>query len=253
MCPVQRQRFYLSFDQQHVSANMSIIRLLWRIKFCVWTGYIVFLIVRNTTGMNCLKMVRTFYLCVLYDYYGTQTIVLYTALSNSLCIRIPTLSVWGGNRICLLIWINFTVQSGGPLAAEARVRCWVIPCRFLWWTNWHWDRFLSQYFSFPCQYHSTNAAYSFIHLPPTLYNVSLPVLQFPLSVSFHQCSIPFLFTYKLLGSDKRAKTQNFQTNRYSFRNQCPFGRTLFAFSLYNVVALPEGRFAQDTVAQHCSV
>ena len=49
--------------------------------------------------------------------------------------------------------------------------------------------FFSQYFSFPCQYHSTNAPYSFIHLPPTLYNVFLPALQFPLSVSFHQCSI----------------------------------------------------------------
>ena len=49
--------------------------------------------------------------------------------------------------------------------------------------------FFSQYFSFPCQYHSTNAPYSFIHLPPTLCNVFLPVLQFPLSVSFHQCSI----------------------------------------------------------------
>jgi hypothetical protein len=33
----------------------------------------------------------------------------------------------------------------------------------------------------PCQYHSTNVPYSFIHLPPTLYNVFLPVLQFPLS------------------------------------------------------------------------
>ena len=42
---------------------------------------------------------------------------------------------------------------------------------------------------FPCQYHSTIAPYSFIHLPPTLYNVFLPVLQFPLSVSFHHCSI----------------------------------------------------------------
>ena len=31
---------------------------------------------------------------------------------------------------------------------------------------------------FPCQYHSTNAVYTFIHLPPTLYNVSLPALQF---------------------------------------------------------------------------
>jgi len=50
-------------------------------------------------------------------------------------------------------------------------------------------RFFSQYFSFHCQYDSTNAPYSFIHLPPTLYDVFLPVLQFPLSVSFHQCSI----------------------------------------------------------------
>ena len=32
---------------------------------------------------------------------------------------------------------------------------------------------LSQYFCFPpCQYHSTNAPYSFIHLSPTLYNLS---------------------------------------------------------------------------------
>ena len=86
--------------------------------------------------------------------------------------------------------------------------------------------FFSHYFSFHCQYHSTNAPYSFIHsstthavqyfspitsvspvsiippmfhihsfihsfnlLPPSLYNVFLPVLHFPLSVSFHQCSI----------------------------------------------------------------
>jgi branched-subunit amino acid transport protein len=43
--------------------------------------------------------------------------------------------------------------------------------------------FFSQYFSFPCQYHSTIAPYSFIHLPPTLYNVYLPVLQFsPVSI-----------------------------------------------------------------------
>jgi hypothetical protein len=27
----------------------------------------------------------------------------------------------------------------------------------LWWTKWHWDRYFSQHFSFPCQYHSTNA------------------------------------------------------------------------------------------------
>jgi hypothetical protein len=36
---------------------------------------------------------------------------------------------------------------------------------------------------FPCQYHSIIAPYSFIHLPHTLYNVSLPVLQFsPVSI-----------------------------------------------------------------------
>ena len=49
--------------------------------------------------------------------------------------------------------------------------------------------FFSRYFSFPCQYHSTNDPYSFIHLPPTLYSVFLPALQFLLSISFHQCSI----------------------------------------------------------------
>ena len=38
--------------------------------------------------------------------------------------------------------------------------------------------FFSQYFSFPCQYYSTIAPYSSIHLPPTLYNVFLPVLLF---------------------------------------------------------------------------
>ena len=49
--------------------------------------------------------------------------------------------------------------------------------------------FFSQHFSFPCQYHSTIAPYSSIHLLPTLYNVFLPALQSPLSVSFHHSSI----------------------------------------------------------------
>ena len=74
-----------------------------------------------------------------------------------------------------------------PRKVKARVRKQVSPCKI--WTKWHEDRFWSKYFSFTCQYHSTNAPYSFIHLPPTLYNVFLPALQFPLSVSFHQCSI----------------------------------------------------------------
>jgi hypothetical protein len=85
----------------------------------------------------------------------------------------------------------------------------------------HYIMFLSSTSVFPCQYHSTNAPYPFIHLPPTLYNISLPVLQFspviiippmphthsftyhphyvmflsqyfsfPLSASSHQCSTP---------------------------------------------------------------
>ena len=48
--------------------------------------------------------------------------------------------------------------------------------------------FFSQYFNFPCQYHSTNAPHSFVHLPPTLYNVFLPVFQFS-PVSIHNHSI----------------------------------------------------------------
>jgi len=38
--------------------------------------------------------------------------------------------------------------------------------------------FFSHYFNFPCQYHSTNAPQPFIHLLLTLYNVFLPVPQF---------------------------------------------------------------------------
>jgi len=74
----------------------------------------------------------------------------------------------------------------GDQASTPRHQTWN-----LWRTKWHSYTFLSQDFSspLPCQYHSNNVPQVFIHLPPTLYSVSLPVLQFPLSVSFHQCSI----------------------------------------------------------------
>ena len=42
---------------------------------------------------------------------------------------------------------------------------------------------------FPCQYHSTIAPYSFIHLPPTMYNVFLPALQF--SPVYHSTIVPY--------------------------------------------------------------
>jgi hypothetical protein len=49
--------------------------------------------------------------------------------------------------------------SRRPPTAEARARSWGQSMWDLWWTKWHWDRFLPEYFGFP------------------------------LSVSFHRCSI----------------------------------------------------------------
>ena len=94
------------------------------------------------------------------------------------------------------------------------------PSGDLLWTQRHRERGFSRFFGFPCYYQSTIAPYSFIHLPPTMYTVFLPVLRFspvstippllhthsfiyhphyitffsqyfsfPLSVSFHHCSI----------------------------------------------------------------
>ena len=55
------------------------------------------------------------------------------------------------------------------------------------WDTWssklHWSGLCPVTSVFPCQYHSTIAPYSFIELPSTLYNISLPVLQFsPVSI-----------------------------------------------------------------------
>jgi hypothetical protein len=46
------------------------------------------------------------------------------------------------------------VASRRLLTAEARVQSmWD-----LWWTKWHWDRFLAEFFGFPLSiYHSTVA------------------------------------------------------------------------------------------------
>ena len=84
--------------------------------------------------------------------------------------------------------------------------------------------FFSQHFSFPCQYHSTNTPYSFIHLPPTLYNVFLPVLQFPLSVSFHQYPIQIhlpLTLYSLGNALFRTKPATLGDTMDSVRHTVP--------------------------------
>jgi hypothetical protein len=114
----------------------------------------------------------------------------------------------------------FQVVCRQPLTAEVWVRSRAGPCRICGGRSGTGTSFSPSISVLPCQYHSTNAPYSFIHLPPTLYNVFLPVLQFspvsiippmlhthsfiyhrrcimyfsqyfsfPLSVSFHQCSI----------------------------------------------------------------
>ena len=81
-----------------------------------------------------------------------------------------------------------TIKSFKWLAFIMESRCvhfevWTAVAVAFWLeaTLWKWPR--NRFFSprtsvFPCQYHSTIAPYSFIHLPPTLYNVFLPVLQF---------------------------------------------------------------------------
>ena len=110
--------------------------------------------------------------------------------------------------------------SCGPLTAEKRVQSQVSSFEFSGGQSGNRTGFSSSTSVFPCQYHSTIAPKAFIHLPPTLYNVFLPVLQFspvsiippllhthssiyhprcimffsqyssfPLSVSFHHCSI----------------------------------------------------------------
>jgi len=51
----------------------------------------------------------------------------------------------------------------------------------------HSQFFFSQHFSFPCQYQSTNAPYTFIYLRAVIYNVSLQGIF--LSVPIHKSSI----------------------------------------------------------------
>jgi hypothetical protein len=75
------------------------------------------------------------------------------------------------------------VVSRRPVTAEARVQSLVSTCGICGAQSGTMTGFSPSTSVFPCHYHSTNAPYSFIHLPPTLYNVSLPVLQFsPVSI-----------------------------------------------------------------------
>jgi len=80
---------------------------------------------------------------------------------------------------------------------------------------------------FPCQYHSTNVPYLFIHLPPTLYNVSLPLLQFsPASVI-----PPLLQTHlHLHNAITRGINSEYSKRQCSFGNQEGMDRKVFRYS-----------------------
>jgi hypothetical protein len=104
--------------------------------------------------------------------------------------------------VCTVAW----VVSCQPVTAEAWVLSQASQCVICCGQSGSRTVFSRCTSGFPCQYHSTNAPYPFIHLPPTLYNISLPVLQFsPVSIipptlhthsfTYHQHCIMFLSQY----------------------------------------------------------
>jgi hypothetical protein len=123
--------------------------------------------------------------CMCYAWITVQTAIIFLYSINWLVFITVTESVYCAVRIESL---NTTV---------ARVRFQVNSCEICGWQRYTGTGFspstsVSPVSIIPPMLHT----HSFIHLPPTLYNVFLPALQFPLSVSFHQCSIltPICFT-----------------------------------------------------------
>jgi hypothetical protein len=78
-------------------------------------------------------------------------------LSNSLWkqnVVKTNLFSWNFESVTGEVHRTLTV-SGWSLTLEAWV--WSQPLWDIWCTKWQWDRFLSKYFCFPCQYHSINS------------------------------------------------------------------------------------------------
>ena len=94
------------------------------------------------------------------------------------------MGVWSFPGMKIILGYSMAhVVSCQPFTTEAQIQSQAGP-------SWIYSRESDTMRGFPhstsvflCQYRSTIAPYSFIYLPPTLYNVFLPVLQFsPVSI-----------------------------------------------------------------------
>jgi hypothetical protein len=74
--------------------------------------------------------------------------------------------------------------SRRPVTAEAWVRAVVSSCRTLWWTKLHWDGVFSDFFTFPCQYHSVMALHT--HLSPAELTTGLLLSAVQRSILSHR-------------------------------------------------------------------
>jgi hypothetical protein len=81
----------------------------------------------------------------IHSYAHSHTLLCVNSSTRLACVTLPQ-----GRAMAQAV-------SRRALTAEARVRSRGQSMWDLWWTNWHWDMFLSEYFGFPCQYHSTGA------------------------------------------------------------------------------------------------
>jgi hypothetical protein len=101
--------------------------------------------------------------------------------------------------------------------------------------------FCSQYFSFPCQYHSTIARYSFIHLPPSLFNVITHFVHY--------------FIHDLMTNNSICTTwvRNFIIKTVKSPTRFHLSRTMFSFIAHkSVSAKHEELRMANPVPAHCS-
>jgi hypothetical protein len=75
------------------------------------------------------------------------------------------------NVTCVNIMAVSLLRWSDSLTTVARIRCQVSPSAISGGPS-DSDRFFCQQFCFPCQYHSTIAPYSFIHLQTVLHHLS---------------------------------------------------------------------------------